>query len=202
MTEPSQSYFTPASVVRYVKIEPLDGYGGGWNGLGAVRFVVNPVTPTIYAFSSYYNSGGYVRNVTNLVQNNFVPGEPGLSGPGFSTDTHDNQQDDVWHRAVSDSNPYVIFDLGRTCNLSVTRIWNLNQAGNTQNGAKDVQISVSTNGTTFTVLGTATLNQAGGTTIEPSQNFSTPAMGIRYVELQPLDGYGGGWNGLGAIRFQ
>ena len=39
----------------------------------------------------------------------------------------------MWHRAASDSNPYVIFDLRRTCNLSVTRIWNLNQAGNTQN---------------------------------------------------------------------
>jgi len=29
------------------------------------------INPAIHAFSSYYNSGGYVRNVTNLVQNNF-----------------------------------------------------------------------------------------------------------------------------------
>jgi hypothetical protein len=200
--EPAQDFATPTSVVRYVKIEPLDGYGGGWNGLGAVRFVVKPVTPVINSFSSYYDAPPYVRNVTNLVQNYFVSGEQGLSGPGFSTDTHDNQQDDVWHHAASDSSPYVTFDLGRSCNLSVTRIWNLNQAGYTVNGASNVLVSVSTDGTSFTALEAITLDEGTGTTNEPSQSFSTPATGIRYVKLQPLDGYGGGWNGLGAVRFQ
>ena len=210
--EYAQDFATPASGVRYVKVEPLNGYGGGWNGLGAVRFVVagtrlplliTGTYPAIHAFSSYYNSGGYVRNVTNLVQSNFVPGEPGLSGPGYATDTHDNGEDDVWHHASGDNDPYVIFDLGSNYDLITTRYWNLNQGLNNdiQNGAKDVRISVSEDGADFSILGTNTLAEGTGTTTEPSQDFFSPAAAIRYVKLEPLDGYGGGWNGLGAVRF-
>jgi hypothetical protein len=310
--EPAQDFPTPASVIEFVKIEPLDGYGGGWNGLSAVRFEGNAVatspptittqpvgwtnvegntaiftitatdngfppltyrwqkngtnlidggnisgaattdltvasvtgadtgsytvivsnavghvfsvpayllvvlppglslesgnggtliTPSISAFSSYYNTSPYVRNVTNLVQNNFVAGEPGLTGPGYYTDTHDNGADDVWHHAPGDNNPYVTFDLGASYNLLITRIWNLNQAGATVNGAKDIRISVSADDTNYTILGTNTLGVAGGTTNEPAQDFATPASGTRYVKIEPLDGYGGGWNGLSAVRF-
>jgi hypothetical protein len=157
--------------------------------------------PVIDAFSSYYNTAPYVRNVTNLVQNNFVSGEQGLSGPGYAIDTHDNNQDDVWHHASGDNNPYVTFDLGSNYNLLITRYWNLNQSGYTLNGAKDVRISVSTAGTTFTILGTNMLAEGTGTANEPAQDFSTSANNIRYVKIEPLDGYGGGWNGLGAVRF-
>jgi hypothetical protein len=161
------------------------------------------INPIIHTFSSYYNSGEYVRNVTNLVQNNFFPGEPGLSGPGYYTDTHDNGEDDVWHHAAGDNNPFVTFDLGAICNLLLTRIWNLNQGqgSDVQNGAKDVRISASDDGTTFAVLGTNTLTEGTGTTNEYAQDFTTPASDVRYVKLEPLDGYGGGWNGLGAVRF-
>jgi len=125
MTEPSIFH---AGLCRsvIVKIEPADGYGGGWNGLGASGSWSNQLhlpsmrfRPTIF--------GWILRNVTNLGAEQLVPGEP-VERAGFLHDHHDNQQDDV-HRAASDSSPYVIFDFGGTCNLSTTRIWNLNQAG-------------------------------------------------------------------------
>lgn len=147
-----------------------------------------------------------MRNITNLVQNNFVAGEPGLSGPGYATDTHDSGEDDVWHHASGDNNPFVTLDLGANYNLLITRIWNLNQGQNTdnQNGAKDVRISTSADNVTFTILETNTVAEGpGGTNNEWAQDFSTPASGIRYVKLEPLDGYGGSgdWRGLGAVRF-
>jgi len=64
-----------------------------------------------------------------------------------------------------------------------------------------VRISVSTDNITFTILGTNTLNEAGNTQAEPAQDFSTPASAIRYVKVEPLNGYGAGWNGLSAVRF-
>jgi len=161
------------------------------------------IDPTIHSFSSYYNGGGYVRNVTNLVQNNFIVGEPGLAGPGYYTDTHDNGEDDVWHHASGDNNPYVTFDLGASYNLLITRIWNLNQGqgSDVQNGAKDVRISTSGDGVVFATVGTNTLAEGTGTTNECCQDFTTLADNIQYVKLEPLNGYGGGWNGLGAVRF-
>lgn len=167
----------------------------------------NLITPTISVFSSYYNSPPYVRNVTNLVQNDFVsdPNQAGLSGPGYYTDTHDSGEDDVWHRASNDNNPYVTLDLGTNYNLLITRIWNLNQgqSNDNQNGTKDVRISVSASGTTFTILGTNALTEGpGGTNSEYAQDFSTPATGVRYVKLEPLNNYGGAFGpGLGAVRF-
>ena len=153
------------------------------------------ITPSISAFSSEYNTPPYQRLVTNLVNG------AGMSGPGYYTDTHDNGPDDVWHHASGDDLPFVTFDLGGNKNLLITRIWNLNQPGFSIGGAKDVRISVSADSTNYTVLGTNTLNQAGNTPAEPAQDFSTPASAIRYVKLEPLNGYGAGWNGLSAVRF-
>ena len=153
------------------------------------------ITPSISAFSSEYNIPPYQRLAINLVDGT------GMSGPGYYTDTHDNGPSDVWHHAPGDNLPFVTFDLGGNKNLLITRIWNLNQPGYSIGGAKDVRISVSADSTNYTVLGTNTLNEAGNTPAEPAQDFSTPASAIRYVKLEPLDGYGAGWNGLSAVRF-
>lgn len=154
------------------------------------------ITPSIGAFSSEYNSGGIQRLVANLVNG------AGMSGPGYVYDTHGRAEEEVWHHGPGDSNPYVTFDLGGYYDLLIARYWNLNQASGTANGAKNVRLSVSSDNSTFTILGTNTLAQAGGTTAEPAQDFPVSASTIRYVKIQPLDGYGGGWNGLSAVRFE
>lgn len=153
------------------------------------------ITPSISDYNSEYNSPPYQRLATNLVSG------AGMSGPGYYTDTHDNGDSDVWHQATNGGLPYVTFDLGGIKNLLITRIWNINQPGYSISSAKDVRISVSTDNITFTILGTNTLNEAGNTQAEPAQDFSTPASAIRYVKVEPLNGYGAGWNGLSAVRF-
>jgi hypothetical protein len=42
------------------------------------------------------------------------------------------------------------------------------------------------------------LVEGTGTATQPAQDLSTPASGVK---LEPLGGYGGGWSGLGAVRF-
>ena len=154
------------------------------------------ITPGIFAFSSEYNSGGVQRLAANLVDG------AGLSGPGYYYDTHGNVEEQVWHHGPGDTTPWVTFDLGGYHDLLIARYWNLNQASGTANGAKNVRLSVSADNATFTILGTNTLARAGGTTAEPAQDFPATASTIRYVKIEPLDGYGGGWNGLSSVRFE
>ena len=154
------------------------------------------ITPSIFAFSSEYNSGGIQRLAANLVNG------VGLSGPGYYYDTHGNVEEQVWHHGPGDTTPWVTFDLGGYYDLLIARYWNLNQQSGTANGAKNVRLSVSADNAAFTILGTNTLARAGGTTAEPAQDFPATALTIRYVKIEPLDGYGGGWNGLSSVRFE
>ncbi len=154
------------------------------------------ITPSINALSSEYNSGGIQRLAANLVSG------AGMSGPGYFTDTHGRAEEEVWHHGPGDTDPFITFDLGGYYNLLIARYWNLNQASGTANGAKNVRLSVSADNATFTILETNTLARAGGSTAEPAQDFPAIASSIRYVKIQPLDGYGGGWNGLSAVRFE
>ena len=46
--DPAQDFATPAAGIRYVRLEPLSGYGGAERALGAVRFVVaDPQMPPL-----------------------------------------------------------------------------------------------------------------------------------------------------------
>ncbi|MCX6924112.1 MAG: discoidin domain-containing protein [Verrucomicrobia bacterium] len=123
-----------------------------------------------------------------------------MSGPGYFTDTHNNGGS-RWAHAAGDTNVFVTFDLGTNYELLITRIWNANLTEYLGSGTKDFRISVSADNTNYTNLGTNTLGIAGGTTIEPAQDFSTPAAGVRYVRVDPLTGYGSTERALGAVRF-
>jgi hypothetical protein len=154
------------------------------------------ISPSIAAFSSEYNQGGIQRLVANLVNG------AGMSGPGYYYDTHGRAEEQVWHHGPGDSSPWVTFDLGGYYDLLIARYWNLNQESGTANGARNVRLSVSADNATFTVLTTNLLARAGGTTAEPAQDFPITAASVRYVKIEPLDGYGGGWNGLSSVRFE
>src|SRR5665213_1996307 len=122
----------------------------------------------------------------------------GLSGPGLPTDTMSNSAaGDMWQTIGTtavpyDYAPYITFDLGEAVNLSQTLIWNLNYAGGTQYGPKDIAIVTSLDDTNWTVLNAdLALNQAGGSSNEPCQVFSTPNNSARYIQLQILDTWDG-----------
>jgi hypothetical protein len=125
----------------------------------------------------------------------------GMSGPGNSGDTCDNNSPNMWMSGGvyegNDHNPYIAYDLGANYTLNSTRIWQYNEVSFAQASAKDIVISVSADNVTFTPISTNTLNVAGGTATEPNQDVNTPANNVRYVKIQILDNWDGAvyWNG-------
>ncbi len=103
----------------------------------------------------------------------------------------------------SDTHPWLLFDLGRSCRVNGIYIWNYNEGDRwTARGVKNVDISASTDGKTFTPVGPFTLRQASGTDDERGQTVPFPApVRARYFRFQVQSNYGGDVPGLSEIRF-
>ena len=115
---------------------------------------------------------------------------------------HDNQiEGTMWldagigyHRdpAAQDGNdgdPFLVFDLGRPCDLAGVEIWNYNEVNLTARGAKGIAMSGSATGTpdSFSVpLGTFELDVASGDSSGRSQRLPVTASGVRYIKFDFL----------------
>lgn len=83
--DPAQDFATPAAGIRYVRLEPLSGYGGAERALGAVRFVVaasqSPLllSVVLQGVPGLHYQVQYGENVadTNLWQTLDIPALPG-----------------------------------------------------------------------------------------------------------------------------
>jgi hypothetical protein len=159
--------------------------------------------PNVIAYSSYFSP----RTPTNLVNGlDLVAGASGILG---AADTTANNSDaDMWYSdpfsTPPDTQPWVVFDLGGSYDITTTRLWQYNQAGGfTVYGAADVVLSNSTDNVNYTLVGPDLFpNRAGGTNGEPAQDFSTPMTGTRYIKLQILSSFGGAQaTGLSGVRF-
>ena len=99
--------------------------------------------------------------------------------------------------------PTLTFDLGRELALGGFRIWNYNETHWTGMGFKEVEVSASLDGRTFTPLGTAIFRQAPGEGDYEGQfvSFKSPIQ-ARYVRLHCLSNWQGyDRAGLAEIRF-
>lgn len=203
--------FDAKSIASVANLRPMMHSGG--------KPVVVPLTsgnlliePTIVAVNSEHPGGSSGRRAgANVVNGSGL--KAGKSGILGATDsTHDSGQNTVWHQSTLDNGAetFISFNLGGLYDLQVTRIWNLNQVdelGNvtTQNGAKDIEILVSTDDFNYRPLTAIKLNEARGTPTEPAQDFATPASGIKYVKFVIPTGYGAsgqGFKGLAEVRFE
>lgn len=161
------------------------------------------IAPSIVSFSSFFGA----RSPTNLVNGSgLTAGPSGILGAADST--HGNDTDGtMWYsdpfRVPADTSPIVTFNLGGVYDLKTTRLWQYNEPGAfTQYGAKDIEVAVSADNASFTVLKTITPARAGGTNGEPAQDFATAATGVRYVRLHILDTFAGAQaSGLSEVRF-
>lgn len=153
----------------------------------------NLLRPVVSSYSSQLDPFGRVAD--NTVE------EIGISGPGYATDTVDNNSSYMWMSGGvyegNDHDPFIAFDLGTNYTLQTTRIWQWNEPSTVQFSAEDILISVSADLVTYRPLSTNTLNEAGGTALEPAQDIATAATNVRYVKIQILDTWDGAvfWNG-------
>lgn len=91
----------------------------------------------------------------------------------------------------TDTDPFIVYDLGATTDLQTIRIWNYNENTFTKFGAKRIRVSTSPDNATFTVLGDLDLAKGGSTTAEPAQDFAAAVSAIRYVKFQILSNWDG-----------
>lgn len=135
-----------------------------------------------------------------------APDEPLRLTPATTTQTlrHSiNPDGTMWlsggigfHQDADDRAPFVVFDLGRSVDLTAIRIWNYNEAhvkDLTSRGAKDIRISASADGQPASfdkALGTFKLKRVNGRASLP-EIFPATASGIRYVRVDILSNQDG-----------
>ncbi len=106
------------------------------------------------------------------------------------------------------SGQWVKFDFGKTYDLDSTLIWNYDVNDTTWGTnccVHDVNVMVSADDSTYTNLGTFTLNSAPKSdTVNFAQRLVTKASSVRYVKLVVKSNYGNGppnYVGLSEVRF-
>jgi hypothetical protein len=151
------------------------------------------IDPVLVSYSSQ-DPYGIDRAAIHTVQ-----AGDGLSGIGLATDTVGNVPGGFMWTTIGttgtpyDYSPFIIYDLGSPYKLATTRIWTYNEGGFMKIGPKDIALLTSNDGTNWTVLNAdMPLNEGGGTTNEPAQDFATPTTNnVRYLQIQILDTWDG-----------
>ena len=124
-------------------------------------------------------------------------------------DRHSTTWFDGWISCETSQNPnsaygdshWIMYDLGFEYELKESVLWNANEPDNIDFGIQEYHVDYSLDGTTWTNLGTYTLNQAPGSSIyegEDGPNFSQ--ISARYVLITPTSNYGGSCYGFSELK--
>lgn len=123
---------------------------------------------------------------------------------------HSTNWYDGWISCQTSANPntsngnshWIMYDLGFVYPLFGSVLWNANEPDHIDYGIMDYTIDYSTNGSTWTNLGSFTLSQASGFSVyegEEGPNFG--GVSARYVLITPTSNYGGSCYGLSEVKF-
>jgi len=152
---------------------------------GSAAQAANVAVSGVTASSTYYT-----YNVQNLI-----------NGSGLTGGVHDGDYTHKWMTDQSQTG-WLVFDLGSSYNLTGTDIWNYN-GGCCGEGrsAKDLRISTSLDGVTYTTLGDYVLGNTSASDFTAQQiAFSSLA---RYVRFDLFSNYEDGiYTGLSEVQFQ
>lgn len=174
----------------------------GFGCLFALGLDAAVVTPSSVQVSSFY---GVEQEPNNLINGS------GLLGSGdILSRTHHNSEVAVgmWHSNGSAvSSAWVSFDLGSSYTVTSAYIWQMNQLYLLGRGVKNFRIYTSSaaTGPINHLVGTFSLNVAGGTTNEAHQSVNFPATVARRILFEIIDNWNGLANdyvGLAEVRFE
>jgi hypothetical protein len=135
----------------------------------------------------------------SLIDGQGFDADPGVGTPDS---VHNQNGGEMWS-AVGSIREYVLFDLGKTVNLTRLYIWNYNVPNQTDVGMKDVEVQVSSSSNmtnaTFTAIARITLKEGG----DKAQVFDVVGTDVRLVKLKGLSNWGQGYTvGLAEARFE
>ena len=153
-----------------------------------------------------------IRMTRRLGHGNAIEGTMWLSsGIGYRRDAAAKEG--------NDRDPFVVFDLGKPCDLRAIEVWNYNEVNITSRGVKKMIVTGSTTGkpdSFTTTIGTFELDRAsGGSGVDAamSQMLNVEAQNVRFVKFDILSSHGGatfpatgeppgnGFVGLSEVRF-
>lgn len=211
-TDFSQEIDLDGVEARYVKLDISASHGGdnGFVGLSEVRFrgqAVNmrknlPIPATIQSVSSGFPG----RTATNLV--NFT----GLEyGSAHSLDPNTMWLTNGTLAAPNDTDPFVVFDLGKVMDLDCMKIWNYNEflVGRPELLARGVAVmDVYGAGEDLSfelIYEGLVLDQAPGEAVlDFGQVFSLLGISARYIRFENMHGFAGvdfDFVGLSEVQF-
>jgi len=133
----------------------------------------------------------------------------GFSNAQCFQDRHNTTWFDSWISCTKSSSPnsirgeshWIMYDLSYTYKLEKVHFWNVNDPKQLDNGAKDIVIDYSLDGSSWTEFGTQSFDKASGKSIyEGEEAFSFNGVKARYVLLTILDNWGGDCYGFGEIK--
>ncbi len=152
--------------------------------------------------SSTVGVGYFDRGASHTVDSSGLAGGFHSASPDGTMWESNGGGIEAYFGGEADPNPLITFNLGATYNIAKMRVWNANETGQTAVGVARATLSTSTDGTTFTSLGTINLSQApGSSTIDFSQIVPVGATG-QYVRLSDLLSFNGnGFVGLSEVQF-
>lgn len=128
----------------------------------------------------------------------------GFEDPGLGTadSIHTTSGSEMWS-SIGSIRAEVVFDLGKTVDLTKVYLWNYNAGVDTDRGMKDVQVFVSPDANPATAKFTGIANLAlteGGT---GGQSFDVKGTDVRLVKLRNTSNWGNGYSiGLAEARFE
>jgi len=214
--------------VRYFAVEDRDGVLNAEAAGGALWLNELQARSEIPTYPTYitnvtasgnmlYSNGTHADvqyelmvNGSGMSDQTGLPGEMLFGDPNaMAREIHGGQ----WTSgAVSTELPYVIYDLGGSCELDRMFVWNRNAPNLQDNGVKDVLISTSPDGVTYTELpddngelaeGNYTINMSPGGNAGYQADIDLTGVTARYVKLLALTSWGGTENdwGISEVRF-
>jgi hypothetical protein len=134
-----------------------------------------------------------------LISGQGFDANPGIGSPAS---VHNRLGGEMWS-GVGSIKEFVVFDLGKTVNLTKVYIWNYNVQNATDVGMKDVEVQVSSDTdvatANFNAIARISLKEGGDT----AQVFDLVGTSVRLVKLKGLSNWGQGYTvGLAEVRFE
>jgi hypothetical protein len=127
----------------------------------------------------------------------------GMSGAEGRNQWHSNTAVGMYVAAAKQD---FVFDIGHIEQLGELHIWNYNESGKTENGIKNITISISEDNVEYKKFGSFDLKKAEGLPKMPVTNLVDGSFvdfsgkTARFIKLSPVDNYGGLHYGLSEIR--
>lgn len=181
---------------------PIPSRDAGWHWFRLAILLSGLIAPNLSHAEFIQPVAVTVSNGEDL-QDALINGT-GFDDPGLGTpeSVHTTAASEMW-TAVGSIRAEVVFDLGKTVDLTKVFIWNYNAANDTDRGMRDVLVFVSadSNPATAKFTGIANVSLAeGGTT---AQAFSVQGTDVRLVKLKNTSNWGNGYAiGLAEVRFE